>query len=166
MLPDSPVQGTVASLLLLLIVNGAPILARLALGPRGSVALDGGRLAPDGKPWLGPSKTLRGFVAAILAGALCAPLLGYGAGLGAAVGLLAMLGDTLSSLIKRRLGIASSGRALGLDQIPEALLPLTLLRQAFGLSWTAVALETAAFLVLELLLSQILYRLNVRKRPY
>ena len=31
-----------------------------------------------------------------------------------------MLGDLLSSFIKRRIGIAPQGRAAGLDQLPEA----------------------------------------------
>ena len=159
-------SGIAASLLLLLVVNGAPILARWLLGARESFPIDAHRIAPDGKPWLGPSKTVRGLVAAILAGSICAPVLGYSAAVGAAVGLLAMGGDLLSSFIKRRLGIASSGKALGLDQIPEALLPLAALRSIFDLSWAAVLLEVVAFLVLELLLSRILFRLRLRKRPY
>ena len=166
MLTESPVSGIAASLLLLLVVNGAPILARRLLGARGSFPIDAHRVAPDGRPWLGPSKTVRGLVAAMLAGSLCAPVLGYSAAVGAAFGLLAMVGDLLSSFIKRRLGIASSGMALGLDQIPEALLPLAALRSIFDLSWAAVLLEVLAFLVLELLLSKLLFRLNLRKRPY
>lgn len=166
-MPSQPAAAALfASLLLLLIVNGAPILARKLLGTRWSAPLDRNRIAPDGKPWLGPSKTARGVLAAILAGALCAPLLGQSAWLGATFGLLAMLGDLLSSLIKRRLGIASSGMALGLDQLPEALLPLALLRAPLGLSWGAVAGGALAFLVLELMLSQLLFRLRVRKHPY
>lgn len=163
---QSAMDGFAASLLLLLVVNGAPILARGVLGARLALPLDGNRLAPDGRPWLGRSKTVRGMLAGTGAGLVFAPLLGYGALLGAAFGLLAMVGDVLSSLVKRRLGIAPSGMALGLDQIPEALLPLAVLRAAFGLSWTAIALEVLAFLVLELVLSQILYRLNLRNRPY
>ena len=166
MLPDSSVSGIAASLLLLLVVNGAPILARWLFGTRGSFPIDAHRLAPDGRPWLGPSKTVRGVVAAMLAGSICAPVLGYSAAVGAAFGLLAMGGDLLSSFIKRRLGVASSGMALGLDQIPEALLPLAALRNVFDLSWVAVLLELLAFLVLELLLSRILFRLHLRKRPY
>ena len=166
MLPESPLSGVAASLLLLLVVNGAPILARWLLGARGSFPIDAHRVAPDGKPWLGPSKTVRGVVAAMLAGSICAPVLGYSVAVGATFALLAMAGDLLSSFIKRRLGIASSGMALGLDQIPEALLPLAALRSIFGLSWIAVALEVLGFLVLELLLSRILFRVRLRKRPY
>lgn len=159
-------DGFSASLLLLLVVNGAPIVARSVLRRRWSTPIDLRRRAPDDRPWFGPTKTYRGVIAAMLAGAVCAPLLGYAALLGATLGLLAMAGDLISSFIKRRLGIGSSNMALGLDQIPEALLPLAVLRTAFGLSWTAVWMEVLAFLVLELVLSQILYRLNLRKRPY
>ena len=35
-----------------------------------------------------------------------------------------MTGDLFSSFIKRRFGSAPSSQALGLDQIPESLLPL------------------------------------------
>ncbi len=155
-----------ASLLMLVVVNGAPILARGLLRDRLAAPLDGHRLAPDGRPWLGNSKTARGVVAATMAGAISAPLLGYSPSLGAALGLLAMSGDLISSFIKRRLGIPSSGMALGLDQIPEVLLPLAALRVALGLSWPAVAMEVALFLIVELAVSQLLFRLRLRKRPY
>lgn len=166
MLTDAPVYAVIASLGLVLLVNAAPIAARWALGRRAAWAVDAGALAPDGRPWLGPSKTWRGVLVALAAGALAAPLLGYGVAVGLGIGLLAMLGDLTSSFIKRRLGIAPSGMALGLDQIPEALFPLLAVREAFGLSWIDVALETGAFVVLELGLSRLLYRLHLRKRPY
>ena len=161
-----PVHGVIASLSLVLLVNAAPIVARWALGRRAAWPVDAGRRAPDGRPWLGPSKTWRGVVVALTAGALAAPLLGYSPVLGLEVALLAMLGDLSSSFLKRRLGIAPSGMALGLDQIPEALFALLAVREAFGLSWMEVALETGAFVVLELGLSRLLYRLHLRKRPY
>ncbi len=165
-----PVPGSLAafgaSLLMLVIINGAPIVARALLRDRLAAPLDGHRLAPDGRPWLGNSKTVRGVAAAVLAGAISAPLLGYSPTLGAALGLLAMAGDLLSSFIKRRLGIPSSGMALGLDQIPEVLLPVAALRAALGLSWPAVVVEVALFLIVELVLSRLLFRLRLRKRPY
>ncbi len=155
-----------ASLLMLVIVNGAPIVARALLRDRLAAPLDGHRLAPDGRPWLGNSKTIRGVVAAVLAGAISAPLLGYSPTMGGALGLLAMSGDLLSSFTKRRLGIPSSGMALGLDQIPEVLLPLVALRAPLGLSWQDVVMEVALFLIVELALSKLLFHLRLRKRPY
>lgn len=166
MLSAAPVNGVVASLALVLLVNAAPIMARWVLGGRASWALDGGRCAPDGRPWLGHAKTWRGVIAAVALGTLAAPAMGYSAALGTAFALLAMLGDLSSSWLKRRLGIPPSGRARGLDQIPEALLPLAVLRSHFDLSWWAVALEVLGFVALALLLSKVLYRLRLRKRPY
>ena len=44
--------------------------------------------------------------------------------IGLVVAVWAMVGDCLSSFVKRRLKMPSSSMALGLDQIPESLLPL------------------------------------------
>ena len=82
------------------------------------------------------------------------------------IGLLAMAGDLLSSFIKRRLGRPSSSMMLGLDQVPEALLPLLAVREAFALDAPAIVVTVIAFLLLDLLLSQLLYRLGIRQRPY
>lgn len=136
------------------------------LGGLPAVPLDGGRLARDGRPWLGPSKTLRGLVAAVLTGGVMAPLLGWSPALGVVLGLLAMLGDMISSFIKRRMGMPSSSMALGLDQIPEALLPALVAAQVLGLSVWDVLAVVASFLVLELFLSGLAYRLRIRKQPY
>ncbi len=115
-------------LLLLAVANMAPIGATWLLGSRWSHPLDGGCRFVDGRPLLGPSKTWRGLAAAVLGCTVAAPLMGLPASAGAALGLLAMAGDAASSFAKRRLGIASGGRATGLDQVPEALLPLLALR--------------------------------------
>lgn len=50
--------------------------------------------------------------------------------------------------------------ALGLDQIPESLLPLLVCMPLLGLSWQQVLLLTLTFIAAELLLSQALYRLE------
>jgi len=153
-------------LLLLFAANGAPILLLKLLDGRYARALDGGRVWPDGRPWFGPSKTWRGVAGALLAGALAGWGLGLGAGIGLQAGALTMLGDVLSSFLKRRLGVPSSGMALGLDQIPEALLPLLWLQSEWRLSGGEVLGLALAFLVLELGLSRVLYRLHVRREPY
>jgi CDP-2,3-bis-(O-geranylgeranyl)-sn-glycerol synthase len=114
---------SVKILLLLCIVNGAPILLRKLLDGRFAWALDGGRRLADGRPVFGPSKTWRGISGALLAGALAGRALGLGWGVGLQAGAFAMLGDLFSSFCKRRVGIPSSGMALGLDQVPESLFP-------------------------------------------
>ena len=77
-----------------------------------------------------------------------------------------MLGDALSSFVKRRLNIASGGRATGIDQIPEALLPLLVVRGALGLSLPEVAAITLVFFVLEIPLARLFFRLGLRDRPH
>jgi CDP-2,3-bis-(O-geranylgeranyl)-sn-glycerol synthase len=77
-----------------------------------------------------------------------------------------MTGDLLSSFIKRRLGLAASSQALGLDHLPEALLPLLAATAWFELSGGTIAGLAVAFVVLALALSPVFYWLGVRNRPY
>jgi CDP-2,3-bis-(O-geranylgeranyl)-sn-glycerol synthase len=153
-------------LLLLLIANGAPILARLLLRSRLDHALDAGRTNSQGKPWLGPSKTLRGVLAAVLTTSIGAILLGLSWQLGVIIGLLAMVGDLLASFVKRRIGLAPSSQANGLDQIPESLLPMLYCAARLELGWVSVVGVVTAFWISEILLSRLLYRLGIRRHPY
>ncbi len=153
-------------LLLLITANGTPILAGKLLGGRWSRAIDAGHCAWDQRPWFGPSKTWRGLLSAVVITVPLAMLLGLEARLGLYIVLGAMAGDLLSSFIKRRLDIAASGQALGLDQIPESLLPLLLVGPALELVQRDLVVLVGAFFVLELGLSRILYALHIRKRPY
>ena len=153
-------------LLLLMAANGAPILAQRLLGPRFALPLDGGLVLSDRRRLLGESKTLRGVLSALLLTPLVAMILGEPPWLGGVIALGAMLGDALSSFLKRRLGRAPSSQALGLDQIPEALLPLLLVSGPLALDGLTLGALVLAFLVLELLLSRVLYRLRIRRRPY
>lgn len=153
-------------LLLLITANGAPILAHYLLGSRWDRPIDAGRAFIDGQLLLGPSKTWRGVLAALLITPLIAGMLSLPPSLGVIIAAMAMLGDLLSSFLKRRLRITPSGMALGLDQIPESLLPLLAVRAQFALGITDIILISLIFMALELVLSRILYRLNIRKRPY
>jgi len=154
------------ALFLLVVANGAPVIARDLMGGHLDAPLDGGRCAPDGRPWLGPSKTLRGVLAAILCTAAVGPVVGLSWLVGAGVGALAMAGDLLASFTKRRLDVEPSGRTLVLDQVPESLLPLAVCAGPLGLDWWGVGGVTVAFFVLEVTVSPVLYRLGIRKRPY
>ena len=153
-------------LLLLGVANTAPIAAKRLFGKRWSAPLDAGWHFVDGRPLLGSSKTVRGFVAAVAGSAIAAALLGFSPGLGAEVGALAMLGDALSSFVKRRLDITPSGRATGIDQIPEALLPLLVIRGTVGLSLLQTAVIVLAFFALEIPLARLAFRLGLRDRPH
>jgi hypothetical protein len=118
-------------LVLLTLANGTPIVAKKILGPRFSFPVDAGINFRDRRPLFGPSKTIRGIVVSILVTTAAAPLLGLDFGVGATVAVAAMAGDLISSFVKRRLNFPSSSQALGLDQIPESLLPMLACRSAF-----------------------------------
>ena len=155
------------ALLLVLVANSAPILIRqISWLDKFSYPVDGNAKFFDGRRLLGTSKTWRGVVAAILATMLCSALLQAGWFTGAAVGFLAMFGDSLSSFIKRRLAMPPSHMAIGIDQIPESLFPLIYLHHLWQFGWQYVWILVLVFIVLELTLSRLLFRLHIRKRPY
>lgn len=164
-MPDH-ILHLVAILVLLGVANGAPIIARKIFGNRFNAPLDGGARFFDGRPLLGPAKTVRGLVVSVAATVIAAELLGLEWVLGAGVASAALTGDALSSFLKRRLGLKPHSQALALDQIPESLLPLWLLRAPLNLSATDIGILVLVFVVLELLLSRLLYKLHIRDRPY
>lgn len=153
-------------LALIIIANGTPIVAATILGRRGAWPVDGGRVWVDGYRLLGDSKTWRGVMLAPLATGAGAVLLGLPLWVGGVVGVAAMSGDVLSSFIKRRSGVPPSGRATGLDQIPESLLPLLAVAGEFALTGPAILSIVVGFVVLEITLSPIFHRLGLRDRPY
>ena len=147
------VSQVVILVLLLVIANAAPVVISLLLGHRWNAPLDGGLRLPDQRPVLGPSKTIRGVFAAVLATALLAPLFGFSPAAGAGFACLAMLGDICSSFIKRRLGIASSQSVPLLDQLPESLLPLWLMQPIVGGTAAEILAAAAIFTLVDLVLS-------------
>ena len=158
---------TVAQLLTLLsLANGSPIIAKRLLGEAYATPIDGNIRFVDGRPLLGPSKTIRGIAASLLVTALGAPLIGLQFEIGLLVAGTAMAGDLLSSFLKRRFGLASSSRATGLDQIPEALFPLLACRSALELTAIDIVVGCAIFFVGEVLLSKLFFWLRLRDRPY
>jgi hypothetical protein len=120
----------------------------------------------DGRPLFGPSKTLRGVVLSILVTSAFAPLIGLECKVGALVASVAMIGDLFSSFLKRRMDLSASGQFVGLDQIPESLLPLLACRLLLPLTILDIALATLIFLVGALALSRLLFKLHIRDRPY
>jgi CDP-2,3-bis-(O-geranylgeranyl)-sn-glycerol synthase len=153
-------------LLLLGVANSAPIAARRLLADRWAAPLDGGLNFVDGRPLLGPGKTIRGVAAAVVATALASWALGMSPQVGALLGAVSMAGDALASFVKRRLGVAPSGRATGLDQVPESLLPLLAVQGMLDLSAVQILAVTIAFFILEIPLARWAFRLGLRERPY
>lgn len=153
-------------LILLGVANGTPIFATRLFGKRFNAPLDAGLKFPDGRPLFGLSKTVRGLVLSVVCTTLVAPLLGFEWIIGAGLASASMFGDLLSSFTKRRLGLRTHSQAFGLDQVPESLLPLLVLRQQLGIGYDDIAIIIAAFIVLELVLSRLLYKLHIRSQPY
>jgi CDP-2,3-bis-(O-geranylgeranyl)-sn-glycerol synthase len=153
-------------LVLLLIANGTPVIAKRIMGNRASSPLDAGVKLPDGQPLFGRSKTIRGVLLALVTTSAAAPVIGMEWKIGAVVGSAAMAGDLLSSFLKRRLRLAPSSQAMGLDQVPESLFPFLLCRPMLDLTWADVVAGVAIFFASGLVLSRILYRLGVRGQPY
>ncbi|MDD2802117.1 MAG: CDP-archaeol synthase [Methylobacter sp.] len=154
------------ALILLLAANGAPVLATLTLGKRWTWPVDFGYNSIDGKRLLGNSKTWRGVCSAMLITATVAMLFDLNLIIGAVFGMLTMLGDCVSSFIKRRLGYSQSSHARGLDTVPESLLPTLFLKQELGLGLTDILLLALVFFLLEEFVSPVLYQWHIRNRPY
>ncbi|TNF38780.1 MAG: CDP-archaeol synthase [Gammaproteobacteria bacterium] len=153
-------------LFLIVVANGTPVLVQKLFAERFNRPVDMGLVFLDGKRVLGDSKTWRGLISAIVVTALVSILLDYDMQLGALLAGYAMLGDLLSSFIKRRLGMPASSMAPFLDQVPESLLPAWLLQDDFDLDAWSVVVLVCLFVVLELLLSRILYQWGIRRKPY
>jgi hypothetical protein len=153
-------------LVLLAIANGTPILATKLFKDRFAYPLDGGINLADGCPLFGESKTIRGIVASLISTTLAAMVLGLEWTVGATLAAASLAGDLASSFAKRRLGLKAHAQAFALDQIPEALLPLLLLRLELALSAIDIATLVVAFIVLEIVLSYLLFKLRIREQPY
>jgi hypothetical protein len=151
---------------LLILANGSPVLAKGMFGRRFSYPLDATLILSDGRPMFGPSKTFRGVVSSVVVTSIGAALIGQSVAIGALVGVTAMLGDLISSFIKRRLGWPASSRATLLDQVPESLLPLLACSHFVPLSSLDIALTMAIFVVGDIILSPLLYSARIRDEPY
>ncbi len=153
-------------LLLLLVANGTPILAKRLLHDRLSFPLDAGHLFFDGEPIFGASKTIRGVVLAPLITMLAALTVGLPAVQGFVIGIFAILGDLISSFVKRRFKLASGSKATLLDQVPESLLPLFVYSLFWELGWLSQLFLCAAFSAIEIFISPLLYRWRLRSQPH
>jgi hypothetical protein len=153
-------------LILLMVANGAAVAAKKVLGETLARPLDGGALLVDGRPVFGPTKTIRGVVASVLATAICAALMGLGWRVGVLIAVFAMAGDLFSSFVKRRLDLASSSMAIGLDHIPESFFPLLASRLLLPLSFLDVVAGTTIFVIGALIISPLLFKLNLRDEPH
>jgi hypothetical protein len=142
--------GLLSALLLVVVANTAPWAAARLFGGRYAWPLDCGATLSDGTQVLGSHKTWRGFLAGAFGCALTARLLGDSFLLGFGFGALSLVADALSSFVKRRLHLAPGTEVLGLDQLPEALLPLLILSNPLGIGLPGSVLVAIVFLSLNL----------------
>ncbi|MDP1767210.1 MAG: CDP-archaeol synthase [Nitrospirota bacterium] len=138
-------------LILIIVANLAPIIGQRLLRNRFASPLDCGLRFLDGRPLLGPSKTWRGFLFSIPITIACAWIEGLDSTTGLVFSLGALLGDSLTSFIKRRLGLASGGHAPGLDQVLESLLPLLMVQPWLNLTLSGILSVVLAFIILDLI---------------
>ncbi len=153
-------------LLLILLANGSPILGYVVFRNHWAYPLDFGWRFLDGHPLLGPSKTIRGVALSLLMTTLFASLFGMAAQAGFVISVTAMLGDCLASFTKRRMGLMPESQAFGLDQVPESLFPLMAVQSTYHLELWGILLTVVGFVLLELILSRVLFYFNLRKHPY
>jgi CDP-diglyceride synthetase len=154
------------SLILISAANGAPVLFARLLGPRFARPIDGGIVLCDGHPLLGRSKTWRGLAAAIALATCAAIIIRLPWQAGALAGASAMAGDCLSSFVKRRFGLEPSSMTLGLDQVPESLLPALVCGVYLPLDPMDVVAIVLLFYVGALTMSRLFFALGLRDRPY
>ncbi len=159
-------QCIIQVLLLLLTANGIPVLARDLFGSKFSKPIDCGVTAYDNRPLFGYSKTWRGLLTSVFFTGLIAPLFNISLSVGVLFAVFVMLGDLISSFIKRRLGFVESSRYRIIDVIPESALPILVLQYQLELTMLESIVCIIFFFILEVVLSPILYFLKIRKRPY
>jgi CDP-2,3-bis-(O-geranylgeranyl)-sn-glycerol synthase len=64
------------------------------------------------------------------------------------------------------MNLAPSTMALGLDQVPESLLPTLAYQSILPLTILDMGTVVVIFLILELALSRLLFKLHIRDRPF
>jgi CDP-2,3-bis-(O-geranylgeranyl)-sn-glycerol synthase len=138
----------VVALILLITANGVPWAAGRALHGRWAAPLDFG-LTIGGQRLFGSHKTWRGLLSAAVACTAVGVALHVSGWVGCLFGALSMLGDAVSSCIKRRLRLPPGTDILLVDQLPEALLPTLCLSRPLGLDGVQVAVVVATFVVLD-----------------
>lgn len=141
------VQHFLSALVLLWLINFAPPLLAFLFDKRWSAPLDGGRLFWDGKPLFGPHKTIRGIIGAVVMGFAVAPMMGLPAVVGGGAAVLSMIGDLVSSFIKRRFNLPSGSTVPLLDQLFEGVFPILALFPYVGTHPLAIGILVSLFCI-------------------
>jgi len=158
----SEVARWVGALLLVIAANVAPWAAGRLLSGHWRAPLDGGATLADGTRALGDHKTWRGLVAGTLACAVVARLCQHPLTLGIEFGVLSLTADAASSFVKRRLRLRPGAEIAGLDQLPEALIPLLVLSRPLGLRVSESIAVAFVFLLLDLAVTRLRHPVDGR----
>ncbi len=121
-------------LTLLWSINIAPVLLAYVFEEKWNAPLDNGLLFIDGKPLLGNHKTIRGVAGGIIAGMLFGIVLGIPWWVALPAGIMSMLGDSLSSFIKRRFKMPEGADFPVMDQFFEGAFPFVVIAPAYSVS--------------------------------
>ncbi|RLB03720.1 MAG: hypothetical protein DRG83_06370 [Deltaproteobacteria bacterium] len=132
----------------LLVVNMTPALLAMVLGDRGNLPLDLNLALGNGRPLFGHHKTIRGFLGAITAGSFVGFFMGFPFWVGFTASFLSMIGDLLSSMVKRRLNIPPGEPLMVLDQFFEASMPLGFFYKTGYLSFPLTLVALFFFVVI------------------
>jgi len=151
------------------VANAVPVIVAKVL--RRTHPLDGGVRFVDGRRLLGNGKSVEGFIAGVAAGTLVGLVL-QPSGLSSIeraflLSLGSMVGDSLGSFVKRRVGLERGAPAPLLDQLSFLLVALL----AYQLAFSDLPLEVAAILVIatppiHLLANFLAYKAGLKNRPW
>lgn len=158
------------------VANAVPVI----LG--GGRAIDGGRRMRDGKPCFGSHKTVRGFVAGIMAGTLVGSaqsvMLQSGAlrdvafpfqfsiWFGFVISFGALVGDLFHSFVKRRVGVAEGAPLPVADQLDFVVGAVLFSLFVSPPPLLTIFIIFAITLPVHLLTNVIAYVIGVKKRPW
>lgn len=148
------------------IANGAPVV--LGGGP----PIDMGKKLSDGKRILGDGKTIRGFIAGIVAGTIFGAIqIAFGNRTGGITIILllslgALLGDMVGSFLKRRIGLSRGKAAPGLDQLEFLAGALILSSLIKTPSWEIILTLIIITPAIHLGTNFIGYKMGYKSEPY
>jgi CDP-2,3-bis-(O-geranylgeranyl)-sn-glycerol synthase len=140
---------------LLIAANAAPVVLSKLLREHAGTPLDFGLKLSDGERLFGDHKTWRGLFFGVAAGALVSGLLDIEPWVGVGFAAASLLGDALSSAVKRRMRLRPGTEIPGLDQIGETLLPLLVFAGPLSLRYGGIAAVTVVFVFFDLALTRL-----------
>ena len=146
-------------MVILIVANSAPLLSGVLFPKSLCWPLDNGRRLADGRPLLGEHKTLLGLLSGIGVAGIFSLIIGLPLTLGLLIGMASLLGDLLTSFLKRRFGLVEGETAYLFDHLLEGALPLFLCKHLFSIPWSLVLVLLGLFIACGLLGSKIAQQL-------